>query len=286
MIIIFFLKGFLSAPNAIQDMIVNLFSVVFFGYILSFVIEAYEVHPVLGVLPVALLFFGIGVGIYQYVKRCCTNDESSSKVLPERSQHAAAATSDTVQPSTSLATRRQSVVQGLAIARELHGTQPDDENYGTDQNLHSEQDKQDDLNLDNANCRTPAEPGLHEMSPQFESNTRLSAGPLLQMYEVSDDSEDEFSVRPAIAPQTRAEFIGRLDDPNSNNTSSNVKNGELGMSTGEFYPPPGVEVNNEVIDAAEQVRMEEYPPNWGEWSSDSDEDVVPATEYAGGSGIT
>jgi hypothetical protein len=134
LILVFFLKGILVMPSNVQDMLLSICTVVVVGNILSYSVQLYNVNPALGVLPFVALVMLLAISVASCFssKGRGESANSVSQVSPDPRSEADA--DDGVQEldpavdvegggGARVATRRQSVVQGLAIARELHQQQ-------------------------------------------------------------------------------------------------------------------------------------------------------------------
>jgi hypothetical protein len=123
MILIFLLKGFLSLPTQVQDMIISLSTIIVSGKSISFFFQLYEVNKWLPLFTViiCLIFF-------HFVARCIYGKVSfqnvkQAKVLNldiNRKRRINDRIAAEIEPtSIALKTRRQSMVDGIKIARDL-----------------------------------------------------------------------------------------------------------------------------------------------------------------------
>jgi hypothetical protein len=71
MIGVFFLRGFLTVPPGVQDMIMNLMTIVTTGYIASWLLRLYEINPILPCIPVAIAM----LLLHFLTKLCCRSNK-------------------------------------------------------------------------------------------------------------------------------------------------------------------------------------------------------------------
>jgi hypothetical protein len=148
MIAVFFLRGFLTVPPGVQDMIMNLITIVTTGYIFTALITLYNINPILPCIPIAVLI----LLLHFLTKLCCRSKKSGDPdpvsaaknvpyaggrktalvLQPAAFQSKTNATDGAIEESSSspaeppasiLKTRRQSVQHGVQVLREMESHQ-------------------------------------------------------------------------------------------------------------------------------------------------------------------
>jgi hypothetical protein len=143
-ITVFFLKGFLILPGAVQDMVLNLVATVVSGNILLLFVKIYDSNPVFVIFPVLLMGM-LGMFLFKAIQRSCmkpaaNSDKASTPFAGRRrNQFEVRAQNTIIAPSASpalpaavvlnrstaqgrdgaLKTRRQSVSEGLGAVAEM-----------------------------------------------------------------------------------------------------------------------------------------------------------------------
>jgi hypothetical protein len=144
MIATFFVRGFLSLPPGVQDMLVSIASVVVSGNFISYIVVWYAINPIIPILMVfaagALLFLLVRLILAKGGAR--ESDEVPTKrLVPAKADGAVSAASESYSsggnaPSDAAAggaeldgaraikTRRQSIAEGVRLLQEMHSSAP------------------------------------------------------------------------------------------------------------------------------------------------------------------
>jgi hypothetical protein len=122
MVLIYLIKGLISMPSSIQDMLIQIASTGGIGYVIVLLVQLYRIHPILPFVPVMVV--AIIIHFFTHTNKDQTFARLSSSVVPlpdknVRLPRLAPETSITNTANKNHTTRRQSVMAGISIVNEL-----------------------------------------------------------------------------------------------------------------------------------------------------------------------
>jgi hypothetical protein len=120
-IVIFLLTNLLASPAAIQDMILQMITLVMMGFLLLVHIQLYYLFPVFVIIPSVVLIAGVYT-IYYYFFRSAHLEQQNAKNNDYNDKNNNVNSSPQHMPaknSQTITTRRQSLQQGIQLASQL-----------------------------------------------------------------------------------------------------------------------------------------------------------------------
>jgi hypothetical protein len=116
MVLIYLIKGLISMPSSIQDMLIQIASTGGIGYVIVLLVQLYRIHPILPFVPVIVV--AIIIHFFTHTNKDQTFARLSSSVVPlpdknVRLPRLAPETSITNTANKNHTTRRQSVMAGI-----------------------------------------------------------------------------------------------------------------------------------------------------------------------------
>ena len=248
----------MSIPPGLQDMIVTLISITVFGNAVSFVMDLWRTSPVSGILFLSSLLMLPAIFVYFLVSRSRFTDQSTVKVSPIALEEKSiiSRSKDVTTVAGSLEPRRQSLLLGLDVARELGG-----------EHLHG------------SACGLKRDQVLEGLASQTKCDQYMKCGESNGGMVKSDSEGVSGSINPT--PKTLFEYYGDLSEASSVHSSTasegSLKWGEISSESsdisGSMNPSPKTlfEGYGKLNEASSVHRdtASEGSLKWGEISSES-----------------
>jgi hypothetical protein len=214
-VVIFLLTNLLATPAAIQDMILQMITLVMMGYLLLVHIQLYYIFPVLVIIPTVVVIAGVYL-IYHYFFRSVHIEEVNTDNKSNNFVHDTAVNNN---PQTIITTRRQSLQQGTQLASQLQ------ENLS-----HDSGDQEGSWNLSDLASSNRLSALSEEYSDSGEDDKNFDLLDSLSMKYDNEIPEMESPVRKINYPTDTEDHFVHQDEAGSNERKSEEEEQEHGDS--------------------------------------------------------
>jgi hypothetical protein len=214
-IVIFLLTNLLASPAAVQDMILQMITLLMMGFLLLVHIQLYYIFPVFVIIPSVVLIAGIYSIYYCFFRSAHLEQQQDAKNHHDlNDKHNNVNSSPQHIPvknySPTMTTRRQSLQQGIQLASQLqrniiisrssdekeHSQSSSENECGENSDSDSDEDDDDDEDDESFDLLEPEIPEKMEPLANKTDHNRMDDQDNLINHDDEDESQDKQSEQP------------------------------------------------------------------------------------------